>query len=523
MSEQLLYKPMNTNSGYPFWMAFPAVEEFALSSLGYLWLFKIADTEKNINSERICTDTQLTRISPKEVKSVAFSLSYDFDFLGVFKILEKNNIPFLSKDRTENHPLIFAGGPVITTNPEPYKKIFDFMIIGDGEKIFKKVLDILKQNLPKKTTLEELSKLEGIYVPEITKKVKKISESLTDIIYTPIISDKAYFKDTFILEVSRGCTNMCKFCTASYTNLPYRGGNLKAIEETIDLGLKYTKKIALLGAQVSAHPDFKQIINYIKTKMETEEIQVGISSLRADTIDADIIDFLVKGGQRTLTIAIEAASERLRKLINKNINNEHIHKAIEFARKGGLKGIKIYSMIGLPTESDDDINAFIELGKNLKNENKGFDIEFSFSTFVPKPQTPFQWEQREDTKSLEKKILYLEKEFSKLGIKSKFSSPKWDYWQTVLSRGGEELADFLIEVYKQGGKIGGFKTAAKKLNLNLADYIDKTGSKEISAKETSAEEIYPPNIYPQKNLPWDFVEMRPGKDFLINEIYHIRD
>ena len=151
-------------------------------------------------------------------------------------------------------------------------------------------------------------------------------------------------------------------------------------------------------------------------------------------------------------------------------------------------------MIGIPTETQEDIDEFLRLGRVIKEENKGFNIEFSFSTFVPKPHTPFQWALREDTKSLEAKQKYLEKEFAKLGIASKFSSAKWDYWQSVLSRGGVELAPFLVEVYKKGGKIGAYKSTLKDLNISVNESFD------IS-----------------EELPWDIIEIEPGKLLLINE------
>ena len=212
--DKLLYQPNIGNYDYNFIMAYPAKEEFALSSLGYMWLFKLADTFGGINVQRISTDFPF--ISFKTVNSIAFSLSFDFDFLGVLEILEKNKIQFKSSERNEDFPLIFAGGPVITTNPIPYNDIFDFMIIGDGEETFLQVLDVLKNKKDKKTTLTILSEIEGVYVPQISKKVKKKTSELNNIIYTPIISEKSYFKNTFILEVQRGCMNRCAFCTASY-------------------------------------------------------------------------------------------------------------------------------------------------------------------------------------------------------------------------------------------------------------------------------------------------------------------
>jgi len=483
--EKYLYK--SNNGDYTFMMAYPAVEEFALASLGYMWLFRIADMTDGVNAIRYYTDSN-ERV--KKPDSIAFSMSFDFDFAGVFDILEKLNIPFYANERGEEHPLLFAGGPVITTNPRPYDAIFDFMMIGDGEESFKRVLEILKNN-NRSEALKLLEDVEGVYIPG--KPVKKATVSLEEVIYTPVLSEKGYFKDTFIIEVARGCMNRCAFCTASYINLPFRSNSYEKIIEAIKLGLKYTNKIALLGAQISAHPRFDDIMKYISDKIDSGiNIELGISSLRTDSVTPGMVQTLVKGGQKHSTIAIEAASERLRKFINKNLKEEQILNAVKVARENGLKGLKIYSMIGIPTETQEDIDEFLRLGKKIKDENKGFNIEFSFSTFVPKPHTPFQWAKREDTKSLEKKQKYLEKEFAKLGIASKFSSAKWDYWQSVLSRGGSEIAPILVEVYKQGGKIGAYKSAFKGVNIKESFDIEE-------------------------ELPWDVIEIEPRKELLKNE------
>ena len=493
--EKLLYKQNRTESDYNFLFAYPAKEEFALSSLGYMWLFKEIAESDIVNIERASTDSPYSPF--KTTHSIGFSMSFDFDFTGVFEILEKNKIPFMRKERNESNPIIFAGGPVITTNPEPYKDIFDFMIIGDGESVILKVMDILKEKNSKELTLQKLSKLEGVYVPYISKKVKKVTELLNNVIYTPILSEKSYFKDTFIVELQRGCMNRCAFCTASYLNLPFRNYEYEKIIEAIELGLKYTNKIALLGAQISAHPDFEKIMTYLRNKIESgQEIELGISSLRTDSVTPDLVKTLVLGGQKTSTIAIEAASERLRKLINKNLTEDQIRNAVKISKENGLKGLKIYSMIGIPTETSEDINEFIRLAKLLKNENKGFEITFSFSSFVPKPQTPLQWARREDTKSLEKKQKFLEKELAKLGISSKFSSIKWDYWQTLLSRGDSDLGNFLIKVYENGGGNSAYKSAFKHVHPSL---------KAIEGFNFDEE------------FPWDYIENYVSKERLINE------
>ena len=352
------------------------------------------------------------------------------------------------------------------------------------------------KNNDKQTALKLLEEVEGIYIPE--KPVKKYTAKLDNVIYTPILSEKSYFKDTFIIEVARGCMNRCAFCTASYINLPFRHYEYEKIIEAIDLGLSYTNKIALLGAQISAHPRFGDIMKYLREKMESgAEIQLGISSLRTDSVTPEMVQTLVMGGQKHSTIAIESASERLRKFINKNLKEEQIINAVKIVRENGLKGLKIYSMIGIPNETQEDIDEFLRLAKILKEANKGFSIEFSFSSFVPKPQTPLQWSPRENTKTLETKQKYLEKSLAKIGVGAKFCSIKWDYWQTILSRAGAEIAPFLIEVYKRGGKIGAYKSALKELKIDVTKAIEG-----YSIEET---------------LPWEIVENYPPKQLLINE------
>lgn len=484
------------------WFAFPGPESFALSSLGYLWLYRAIDMMDDVDIERIYTDTKTTRILRDKINLIGYSFTFDMDFLAIFNFLEWNKYAFKAKDRKETDPIIFAGGPVITSNPEPYKEIFDFLIIGDGEDTNLEAVRICKENknCSKPEILKILSEIDGIYVPSLTpKSIKKVTKKLTECIYTPIISEKAFFPNTFILEVERGCANRCAFCLASYMNLPIRFVEYEQIIEAIELGLKHTNKLALLGAQITAHPRFNDVCKYIDNKIKNgEQIEMSVSSLRVDSFVPEVVQTLVDAGQKNLTLAIEAGSERLRKVINKNLKEEQIYKAIEVAKQCGLKGIKFYGMLGLPTETFDDIQETVNLAKKIKEKFKGFEISFGFSTFVPKANTPFQWFGREDEKTLEEKSNYLRKELHKLGIQASISSAKWDYYQAMLSRGDSSLTDYLIEVYKRGGKLGAFKKAAKEFNINT-DY-------------------YTTENYPyDKELPWDFIEIRPGKDFLINE------
>lgn len=498
--ELCLYRSSkNKNPDVKLWMCFPSIYSFSLSSLGYLWITKEFDERDDIYVERVCSDTSKTELSSKDLDFIGFSFSFDLDFLNIFKMLDKYKIPLKSDERDENYPLIFAGGPVVTANPMPYSKIFDFFLIGDSDNVNTKVIDVYKKNLGKSKyeILKVLSDIDGVFVPKYPKTVKKSTTSLSCCVYTPIISEDAYFKNTFILEIVRGCSNCCAFCMASYLNLPQRNVELKKIIEALEVGLAFTNKIALLGANVCTHPDIDAICNYLLEKMaDGKEIEMSISSLRADKLSPLIVKTLVKAGLKTATVALEAGSERLRHLINKNISDEQFYNTVKVAFDNGLKGLKIYCMIGLPTETMEDLEALVDFAKKLKNDFKGFDLSYSFSTFIPKPHTPFQWCAREESKSLENKQHYLKKEFHKLGLKASFSSIKWDYFQTVLSRGDETLSDYLIEVYKNGANLGAFKNSAK----GLVDISKFVGEFDVNS-----------------DLCWDCIKIKPEKSALLNE------
>ena len=370
MSEIYLYNHnIYKNADFNVWLAFPGPESFALSTLGYLWLYKLLDEAEDINVERIYADTSKTLININNVDVMAFSMSFDMDIFNVLSMFKKNKISLLANDRDEKSPLIYAGGPVITANPEPYKNFFDFFVIGDGDDLNLEIIKVCKDNKQKNKgeLLQILSNLEGVYVPKYPKTVKKVTSKLSKCVYTPIISDKAFFPNTFIIEVERGCANRCGFCLASYLNLPIRFLPYEEIINTIELGLQHTNKLALLGAQITAHPRFKDICAYIYQKIQSGlDISLSISSMRIDAFCPEVVRTLVAAGQKNTTLAIEAGSERLRKVINKNLTEEQIFTAIDIAVTNGLKGLKFYGMLGLPTETQKDLEEMVNLATKIK-------------------------------------------------------------------------------------------------------------------------------------------------------------
>jgi len=498
--EKFLYERLNNKTPkINAWFAYPAIESFAMASLGFLSIFKQIDLMENVFVERVYADTKTTVAKLEDVDVIGFSNSFEIDILTILKMFSKFQIPPLSKDRGEDYPLIFAGGPVLTANPIPYEDFYDFISIGDAKATFDKIFEVLveKRNESKEAKLQALSEIEGIWVPKFGKEkpVQKVVDILEDPVYTPILSDKSYFKDAFIIEIERGCPKTCNFCIASWLNLPVRYTPLEKIMQAIDFGLQFTNKIALLGAYVAGHPDFDKILNYIREKNKISPVELTLSSLRADLTGENVIGTLVECGQKTATIAVEAGSERLRKVINKDLTDEQILKTVKNARLFGLKGLKIYAMIGLPTETDEDIEALINLMKRIKAENKGFELTLSVSSFIPKAQTPFQWSKKADSKELDVKLAHLKNEISKLGINLRPTSVDWDLVQSILSRAGFSLSSYLLKVVENGGNLGAFKQTWRK--MTKAGILPEINS--------YAAQPVPEN--PDEKLPWDFIHV----------------
>jgi len=526
--EKFTYTPaVKKKDAIPLWFCFPSTYAVGMSGLGYLSLFKILDRNENVYPERIFTDTEKPVHNAKKVELMGFAVSFELDFLGIFKILEKYNIPLKSKDRGNECPVIFGGGPVLTANPEPYADFFDVILIGEGEEALTELIDAyneVRHLKNKRDKLLHLAKIEGLYIPslydveynpddtiksfegnhpEAPEKIKRrCAESLKNSIYSPIITEKSMFSNMFLIEVARGCPRRCRFCIASYLYLPARYPDYESITQAIDTGLNYTNKIGLLGALIADHPDFDKICEYILQKRKEKDFEVSVSSLRADKITPLIVKMLVECHQRQATIAIEAGSDRLREFINKHLSEKAIIENVKNAAVYGLSGLKIYGIIGIPTETQQDIDELVSLLAKLKKENKAFKLTLSISSFVPKAQTPFQWARREDGRILQEKSDYLRKELAQNKILFKPTSIKWDYIQAILSRGDRRLAPLIEQVYKNGGTIGSWNKSYKDLKEEKIHYIPSFDW--YAVRERPYDET----------LPWYFIDIGFDKQVL---------
>ncbi len=529
--EKYTYRPaMRNPDPIPLWFCFPSTYMVGMCSLGYLYLFRLFDENPDVLPERIFTDTQKTFHNPEDIELMGFSFSFELDFIGLFKTLEKYNIPKRSADRTDDHPLIFGGGPVMTANPEPFADFFDFIIIGEGEEIAGEIIQAYKEVREvkdRKSKLIRLSQIEGIYVPSLYepeynpdktirhyKKLavqahdrikKRYIKQLEKCVSTPIVAQKSVFPDMFMIETSRGCPKRCSFCIASYLTLPARYPLFESIKNAIDRGLEHSNKLGFLGALITEHPGFDKICKYVLEKRAEKEFEISVSSLRVDTITPLVIETLVKCGQKQCTIAIEAGTDRLRKTVNKNLSEESIFEGVRIAHENGLKGLKVYGMIGLPTETDEDIEKLADLMIRLKEANKGFNLALSVSSFVAKAQTPLQWAQRPSSRQLEEKNNYLRKQLNTHKVQYKPTSIKWDYIQAFLSRGDRRLSVLLEKVHGLGGSIGSWNRAYRELVKD--ELIDIPDFDWYGLRQRPYDEV----------LPWDHINTGISKEKLVQE------
>lgn len=482
-TETFYYTPAKKNiDAIEVKLCFPAPYNIGMSALGFLSIYRHLDQLPYVQPERVFSDSRNVRI--EENSLVGFSFSFELDIINIFRTLDNLKIPKSKDERDENCPLIFAGGPVISANPEPFVDFFDFCMIGEGESPFEQVTKILYENpqLPRIEKLQRLAEIKGIYIPEFydinynddatiksiipnnefaKPAIQKIkSPAFNKCTHSPITTENTIFNNVFLIEIERGCSQKCHFCIASYLNLPVRYPSKELILEAIDLGLKNTRKIGLLGALITEHPDIDEIFEYIYNKHKEDPIKLTTSSLRADQLTDNIAHILHECNQKQITISVEAGSEKLRKYLNKKLSNNDLFNCLDICENNNIRTIKLYSMIGLPGETQEDINALIELMRTLKKKYSSLELVLSINSFIPKAHTPFERVKTPGTKYCNDTMSYIKKELLKTA-KVRTSSAKWDNIQALLSRGDRRLCKLLLKSYEYKNTLGAFNRAFK--------------------------------------------------------------
>lgn len=526
---------INPHAGQKVAIVYPNTYFVGMSNLGLHIIYE----EINLRNDSVCERIFLpekkeleaydkTKIPLMSVETqrpmhqfdvVAFDVTFEMDYFHIPLMLRHGRVPIMGKDRTEFDPIVIAGGPCATFNPEPFADFIDAFIIGEGEGIVSRVLDIIRdgkmEGLDRHAILRQLANISGVYVPSLyvpiysddgefkgyhiaegaPKTIKRHFEMLTSGGETVVATNYTEFGAMYIIEVARGCGRHCRFCMAGYCFRVPRVRPLEILKEGVDRAEKLGKKVGLMGAAISDYPEVDELVTYIRSK----DMRYSCASLRADSLTQAVVDGLADSGQKTITIAPETGSERLRRVINKGISEEHLQNAATLSAKSGIQHMRLYIMIGLPTETDEDIEAIVGLAERTQAHMaevgcKGR-LTLSINPFIPKPFTPFQWMAMDNQKTVEKKLQYIKKALQKnRRIEVLVESPKEAYIQGVLARGDRRLGAVLAACAADRGSKS-FKAEMKAAGLDMD---------EMNYRERSFDEF----------LPWSHLDMGMDDGYL---------
>ena len=495
----------------PVALIYPNTYYIGMSNIGFHTIYSLLNSYDEIVCERVFYEGNNASVESGRPLSdfaiIAFSISSELDYFNVVDILASAAIPLFANERGDSHPIVIGGGPCVTANPEPLSPFFDCFAIGEGEAMLPSLVGAFTEGIDgsRADLLETLNRLPGIYVPSLSSGkpvsrqwVRDIDEfATTSVILTP----HTEFSDMYLIEIARGCRWGCRFCLAGFCYRPPRFRSLSTLTSQVEHGLRRSKKIGLLSASVSDHPDIDALVTYLRR----EDAQISVSSLRIRPLSKTLLQGMASSGTLTVTLAPEAGSERLRRIINKGVTQPDIMAAVDEIGTQGFRQLKLYFMIGLPTETAEDIEEMIDLVLGLKNrldrKRSGIHLILTVEPFVPKAGTPFQRLPMASTKALRQRLARLKSSLEPKGIEIRTESVTWAAVQGVLSRGDAKLAPALARVAAKGAKksLPAWRRALSELSLDADQYIGR-------------------RIPPNERLPWHCIDLGVKQDYLEREL-----
>ena len=536
-------------------LAFPEVYEMAMSYIGFDILYHVLNKEKDIWAERVYapwTDMEakmrenglplysLESFTPlDQFHIIGFTLQYELTYTNVLNMLNLAGIPLWRRERGEEHPLIIAGGPC-TCNPEPLSDFIDAFLIGDGEEavveMARYVMRARNQGQSRNRLLAGLSRIRGVYVPSLYKAVynrqgwfsgiKRVNQQAPQRILTRIVPQlKAEYypdkpivplleitHDRLALEIMRGCTEGCRYCNAGMIYRPTRERSRRDILQQMHHGLSASgySEVSFLSLSVSDYADLNNLMRESRKQLAGTEISVSFPSMRLDRFTEEIADFVATVRKSGFTFAPEAGSERLRRVINKNITEENLFHSVRIALENGWKRLKFYFMIGLPTETKEDVEAIAQLIEKVVRISKAYGrIQFniSVSPFSPKAHTPFQWERQNNREEFLEKIYLLKNRFAGLRrVKISWRDPDVSFIECVLGRSDRRIAPVIYDAWRAGAIFDGWSE-----NFDIQRWIRAADRHHYDLHRFAAE------LNPQAPLPWDHIDKGITKNFLLRE------
>jgi len=469
----------------PIALIYPNSYYIGMSNLGLHAIYKLLNSYSEVVGERafwekanraeLSLPISLESQRPlSDFAVLAFSINYELDYFNVVQILRASGLPLYATDRDERHPLVIAGGPCITANPLPLSPFFDCLCIGEAEVILPNMLPVLSEEIGgrRDRLLKRLASLPGVYVPSAHSGTPVVRQWVTNLddfpVASTILTPDTELGDLYLIEVERGCHWGCRFCLTSTAFHPIRYRSIDKLIAQARLGLEYRRRIGLVGPAVSAYPQLEELL----IKLRQMGAGLSISSLRVSPLSRTVLREMAEGGARTITLAPEAGSQRLRQIIRKGISEDDILESIGKVAEAGIKQLKLYFMIGLPSEADEDIEAIINLvlrGKNIiDRQQTGCRLSLNIAPFVPKAGTPFQWLPMTPAPVLNRRLSLLKNNLAPKGIKLKSESPAWSQVQGILARGDIKLAEVLASIEEVS--LAGWRKATEKCHLDVDFY-----------------------------------------------------
>ena len=438
-------------------LLFPNSYEAAMGSLGFQTVYHSLNSTPDFTAERYYSLSG-DKAPSTDFEILAFSIAYELDLINFIRTLIGWNIEPLSRNRAG--PLVITGGVLTLINPLPLAPFADIVMLGDGELLIPRFAEIYADNYlsGKSAILKTASEQDGFWVPAMGRpsEFKPLIEPRSSPLHSVILSPSAHFGDMFLVEIGRGCPRRCRFCASSYIH-NYEYHSLNILLEVIEKYASPPTTIGLIGSALSDYPGLSRLLRELVSK----GYKLGISSLRPDVVTPELAGLLVEGGVKTLTVAPEAGSLRMRKLIGKGISDELIHRNIRHAAEAGIPRLKLYFLIGLPGECEDDIRAIVKMVKNIRQTAPAVAMELSINAFIPKFHTPFAEAGMASEPYLKRVRRYLRSELP--GMKFSHRSVALETAQAIISQGDENVGLALLDSVQSGISL---KNALKRRGIN---------------------------------------------------------